>query len=485
MILPVDKLLKKYNDLSPRVKGSLWFSFATFLQKGLSILATPIFTRIFTYDEYSLYSLYSTWLSIFTVICTFNLAGGVFNTLFHKNEKNKESFLTTTIVFENILTLIVFLFYLGYYFLFGNLSGVTFNVSLLIFANIISNIIFSIWFSKCKYENKFLLSSLLSSLQSLVSFGLSVELIFVFNDRVSGRIVGTIVPILISSLIALWIMLKKKELGKFSFSNLKDIILIASPLVLHYLAQDILSQSDRLFLNQYCTSKEVSIYSLVYSMSLLLSIVCVAFDSAYIPWFYKKIDMKDFSKVGKVLTAYTLFLSLLVTSLCLLGPEIIYVFGGDKYTSGSSLIPILASTVIALMFYDVYATLEFYYRKTFIASLITVVAGGINIGLNAWLIPIYGMNGAAVATLISYAFMAIAHFVACQILIRQKLPNQKVFPTKNLIIISISDITINLLLLLQYDDTALRICLFISIFSILILWLMANRKKIKSFLSSK
>jgi O-antigen/teichoic acid export membrane protein len=322
-------------------------------------------------------------------------------------------------------------------------------------------------------------------MQSLLSFGLSVGFIFVFKDRVSGRIIGTIIPIFLSSLLALWIMLKKKELGKFSVSSLKDILLIASPLVLHYLAQDILSQSDRLFLNQYYTSKEVSVYSLVYSLSFLLTVICVAFDSAYIPWLYEKIDKKDFIKTGKVLTAYSLFLSLLVTSLCLIGPEILYVFGGDKYTSGSNLIPILASTVIALMFYDIYSSLEFYYRKTLIASLITAAAGGINIGLNAWLIPIYGMNGAAVATLISYAFMAIAHFVACQILIRQKLPNQKVFPTKNLIIISVSDITINLLLLLKYDDTALRICLFISIFSILILWLMANRKKIKHFLSNK
>jgi O-antigen/teichoic acid export membrane protein len=479
------KLRSKYNSLSPTTKGTLWFSLSVFFQKGLAIIASPIFTRILSFDEYSMYSLYSTWLSILSVLCTFNLSGGVFHTMMHKADKDYPSLLTTSILFENAMSVIVFCGYLIYYYCVGNLSGITFPVTLLVFANILSNIIFSVWISKSKYINDYLVPSLTTMAQSALSFGLSVGFVFLFSDKVIGRITGIIIPIAISTVVALIILLVKKDLGRPKWTYVKDIFLIAFPLVFHYLAQDILSQSDRLFLNEYATSKEVSIYSLVYSLSLLLTIVIVAFDSTFTPWLYRKFDTKDNSRTGKITMLYFGFLSTLVTMVCLIGPEILLVFGGDKYMDGASLIPILSNTVIALMFYDIYSTVEFYYRKTFIASLVTIAAGGLNIGLNFIFVPKYGMVGAAITTLISYVFMDITHYISATIMMKKRMGGVKYFPDLILMAISLGDMGINLLLLFLYDYRIVRLCLFGALFLTVVILIIVNRKKLLALVQKK
>ena len=40
------KALAKYTALPIQVRASLWFLICSFLQKGISMITTPIFTRI-------------------------------------------------------------------------------------------------------------------------------------------------------------------------------------------------------------------------------------------------------------------------------------------------------------------------------------------------------------------------------------------------------------------------------------------------------
>ena len=45
------KFLQKYRNMSVQV-GSFWFLICSFLQKGISSITTPIFTRLLTTEEY-------------------------------------------------------------------------------------------------------------------------------------------------------------------------------------------------------------------------------------------------------------------------------------------------------------------------------------------------------------------------------------------------------------------------------------------------
>ena len=50
----LNSLIKKYQELSIVVKASLWFTVCNILQKGISMLTVPIFTRMMSIEELSL-----------------------------------------------------------------------------------------------------------------------------------------------------------------------------------------------------------------------------------------------------------------------------------------------------------------------------------------------------------------------------------------------------------------------------------------------
>ena len=66
-------MLKRYRSMSVIAKAAFWALFANILQKGIGILATPVFTRILTAEEFAQYTLYQSWHDIFIIFATLNV----------------------------------------------------------------------------------------------------------------------------------------------------------------------------------------------------------------------------------------------------------------------------------------------------------------------------------------------------------------------------------------------------------------------------
>jgi len=471
------KLITKYNNTSKIFKGSLWFSFSTFLQFGLTIIATPIFTRIFSLEQYGIYSLYSTWLSILLIVSTFNISGPIFNTIIHKYSETKQSILSNSIYSQLLIytiSLVVFIFYSCFC---GELYGISLTLGIIIYIQILLNIPYRTWIAKCKYENDYLKCCILVIIQAILSFGFSIGFVFLFSNLILGRIIGFILPLTIFSFIAIYYIFRKTKLldNKINWRMIKSILIITFPLLFHYLAQSILSQSDRLFIHYYYGDDEVAIYSLIYSLSLLLTVVITAVNSTLTPWRYKQFDTRNMNKNRKITSIFVTEMSLMVFCLVLIGPEIIYFFGGEKYSPGVSLIPILANTILILLVYDTYSSIEFYLGKTIYAAIFTVAGALVNIGMNFLLIPIYGITGAAFATIISYLVMAILHIICSKILMKKRLNNISCFNDKYILFTILISILLNFSIYFIYDYFIARIILFMITIIIGILVFIKNK----------
>ena len=46
-------ITSKYRSLSVQAKAALWFTICSFLQKGISFITVPIFTRLMSTEEYA------------------------------------------------------------------------------------------------------------------------------------------------------------------------------------------------------------------------------------------------------------------------------------------------------------------------------------------------------------------------------------------------------------------------------------------------
>lgn len=409
----ISKIKNKYNDLRPVVKGSIWFTFATLFQSLLNILITPLFSRVMTLNEAGEYSLFITWYNIILIFCTLNISGGAFYTILHNqdDEDCRKKVLMNSVYINLFLTFAVFFVVYLLYFLNINFMNMPISYINLMLMSILIDIPIKIYIAYSKYENKYRLCSLSIIIQSVISTALMVLFVYLFQNKVVGRILGKEIGLFVAFIIAIVTFLSYKK-TKIDFKLIKNIFIVTAPLLLHYLAQDVLSQSDRVFLERINGKEEVAIYSLAYNFINIIIVFIVAFNSSFTPWLYRKIENKDKKSIVRITSIYFSFIVFLTTLVGLLSKEIVFILGGEKYGDSVKLIPVLLVTVYFILFYDVISVVEFYYSKTLIASLITVLACLVNICLNFLLIPSLSSFGAAIATGISYFIMCVLHFIA-------------------------------------------------------------------------
>ena len=119
---------------------------------------------------------------------------------------------------------------------------------------------------------------------------------------------------------------------------------------------------------------------------------------------YKTEGDKEYYKKLKTYVAF--FLAWAGFALSLFSEEIVILFAQEpSYYPAYKVVPLI---VFAYVIYGVsmISSLGMYLTgKNHFIALITIICAGLNIALNFWLIPRYGMMGAAVNTVISFAIL--------------------------------------------------------------------------------
>jgi len=98
-----------------------------------------------------------------------------------------------------------------------------------------------------------------------------------------------------------------------------------------------------------------------------------------------------------------------VVGLNLVGPDLVYLLIDEKYQdSVVFLLPWITSAVFMMGLQAFYFDLAFQLGHYVIAIVkISIVVAIVNIGLNYWLIPTMGLQGAAIATLSSFSLGSV------------------------------------------------------------------------------
>ena len=85
-------ITSKYRSLSVQAKAALWVTICSFLQKGISFITVPIFTRLMSTEEYGTYTVYLSWLQILTIMTSLYLFNGVYDNAMAKYEKQRDEY---------------------------------------------------------------------------------------------------------------------------------------------------------------------------------------------------------------------------------------------------------------------------------------------------------------------------------------------------------------------------------------------------------
>jgi len=218
---------------------------------------------------------------------------------------------------------------------------------------------------------------------------------------------------------------KKEEDGIFHKMPIKSILLLSFPLMFAQSGQFIMAWADRLMLGgmTYDTlgmtsSHHVGIYDVAFKLSMFVNIALTAVSSINAPKFAELYAMKDFERLEKVVHQSTKLIFWSTVPLLVVffsfSTQVFFVFGPEfDSKEGIFCFIILCSARMVSAFTGPAATLLQMTGRQVIFMKVLFVGAIINIVINYLLIPIYGIQGAAIATMSSVIFwnLTMVYFV--------------------------------------------------------------------------
>lgn len=392
------------------VKSGIWYTVGTLFIQGLSFITVPIFVRLLKESDFGIVSVYGNYLSIFTTVISLSLVSSVQNAKFDFKE-DYDGFLSS-IFFLGTVSVSLWL-----------VLGIIFKESLAQILGLSSNLIillivqsffgFTMDCSNRKFTveyeyKKYLFVSISSAVFNII---LSIIMIKSFTqNKYYGRIqAGAIVTCIYGAILYVITMVKGKKL--ICKKYWKYALVISLPLIFHTLSGVILTSMDSIMIKKFLGNAEAGIYSFAYKIGMILQIVWMATNKAWVPWFFENMTKKNYSEIQKKVKYYIGLFSLITFILIYISPEIGKIMGTKGYLKGLGFVPLIMLGYYFVFLYSIPSNIEFYLKKTQYTSLGTFMAALVNIVLNYILIPKYGVKAAAWTTVISYILLFLYHYI--------------------------------------------------------------------------
>ncbi len=373
-------------------RASLWYIGASAIAKAIGILATPIFTRLLTGEEYGAYALYMSYLGIGSLICSPLSSGAVIYKGLDKY-KNDGSFLTSVFWTNSVICALICILL----FAFGRLDA---SFLPFLFIQLLCDIVIGIYGTKCRFNYDYIKAAGVSVLVALSAPIISILLIKGIDIGFRGRIYGLLIASTVMAVPLFYTILRDsgkiydRDAGKYLLTH-------AIPLLPHAVAGAAVSQADKLILCGFLGTAALARYSVVHSVGVGLIFAVTAISSALNPWIMRKLSQKKEHTVSELVRLLTFMFSAAVLLLIALTPEIMRFLAPAEYMAAiGAVLPIALSTLPSFAA-SVCTTGLVFSDKSGSASVSSLISAGVNITANFLLIRYFAYTGAGIALMLA------------------------------------------------------------------------------------
>jgi len=186
----------------------------------------------------------------------------------------------------------------------------------------------------------------------------------------------------------------------------KELLLFSLPLLGVAMLSFILHWMDTLMLGYFKTSEIVGLYNGAVPLAQLILLTLTSMGFIYVPiasQLYSQNLIGEMKRTYQVVTKWIFSVSLPLFLLLFLFPEtILSFFFGAGYAEAAMALRILSLGLVFHTFLGANGMTLLVMGKTTLLMWASLLAAGLNLILNIILIPIWGITGAATASLISY-----------------------------------------------------------------------------------
>ena len=189
--------------------------------------------------------------------------------------------------------------------------------------------------------------------------------------------------------------------------NKKEVFLYSLFVILSGSVASVLMDIDKFMLNQYLPIGEIAVYNVAIFTATVIAIPYRSMYQIVSPLtaqFMNQSKPKELSDLYKRSTVNTYFVSMVICVLIIVNAQQCYALLPDKdYSTGLTVLVIISVVKLsdALVGFNNAVLLNSPYYRTVLFLGVFLVIG--TVLMNMWLIPLYGINGAGLATLIAFS----------------------------------------------------------------------------------
>jgi len=262
--------------------------------------------------------------------------------------------------------------------------------------------------------------------QFFVRIAIIIALVVFFGYRLYGVYGAMIVEGAMSMLVAIYFMRKYYRIRSFNHARLVEYGAYALPLIPHALSFSLLNVGDRIIMQNFLDLDMVGVYHIGFQIALGFHFIDKGFFRAFSPMVMKGLRRNDKQQKYKFflkeyvnrLIPVILALGIMVNLLYLTWTQemLQLLIRNSIYIRSLDVISIILAAMALNFLQGLFIPLLHYRKHSKEIMLTTVISVVTHLSLNILLIPVYGIVGAAFATLVA----AVIRWLAVMAVVRIK-----------------------------------------------------------------
>ena len=221
---------------------------------------------------------------------------------------------------------------------------------------------------------------------------------------------GAVISLLILNVLMLilesLLILPQIRISSPSYSVIKKYLTFSAPMIPAILCWWMNNLGDRYVIGYFLGMASVGVYSASYNLGGLVSLFYAPIAVIILPTItnlYKNNKIHELkTHLSYLLKGYLMVAIPSAFGLTVLSKPLLTVLTTSEFLTGAIIIPIIALATIILYSSSINSNILLLFEKTKTAGSISIVTAFVNIILNIILVPIIGILGAAIATLLAF-----------------------------------------------------------------------------------
>lgn len=409
-------MLKRLKQLASE---SAVYGIAGALSRFIGIFLIPIYTRVFSKEDYGVMSLVLSSIALVGIFAKLALDNSAHRFFWDTDcERERKSYLSSWLYCQLVMSvgfallIIVFAEPIAVFVIDDPSCGRYFQLLALTLPIGTVGSVLSNWFRMQRRPWAAVTYSISSTLATVL---ITVLLVVVLELGISGAFAAKLIVTVLAAIAAFLIMGDWLHPRHFSWRSLRPMLVFGLPLVPAAISFWVVAMVDNFFIQKYATTGDVGLYGIGYRLAGVVGLGTLAFRQAYGPFAYSLLGKPEAKQVyGSVLLAYLWTTCFVASVVSVLSPELLAVFTTKEYAGASSVVALLSFTnILTGLNYVGNLGCGIAKKTAPIATAITVGAI-INVMLNWQLVPAFGKEGAAVSTMIATSVAPIYVFYKSQ-----------------------------------------------------------------------